>query len=111
MDAGQAAYDIYGNLQLPRWTTFLVGLEYYLPHVGGRVGLFANVTRSQLHDPELYGSPSRIRANEIFYEGGFFVDIIEAVRVAVDYGRFDDQYADGVHAINDAAQLTAFLFF
>ena len=43
VDTGQAAYDIYGNLQLPRWTTFVVGLEYYLPRVGGRVGLFANV--------------------------------------------------------------------
>ena len=111
VDAGLAVYDIYGNLQLPRWTTFVVSMEYYLPKVGGRVGLFANVSRSQLHDPQLYGSGAKVRDNEMFYNGGFFVDIIEAVRVGVDYGRFDDQYADGVHAINDAVQLTGFLFF
>ena len=100
-----------GVLQLPRWTTFVVSLEYYLPRVGGRVGLFANVSRSQLHDSQLYANPARVRDNEIFYNGGFFVDITEAIRVGFDYARFDDQYADGVHAINDAVQMTGFLFF
>lgn len=111
VDAGLAVYDINGQLQLPRWTTFVVSLEYYLPKVGGRVGLFANVSRSQLHDPQLYANPSRVRDNEIFYNGGFYVDITEAIRVGFDYARFDDQYADGVHAINDAVQMTGFLFF
>lgn len=111
VDAGLAVYDINGQLQLPRWTTFVVSLEYYLPRVGGRVGLFANVSRSQLHDSQLYANPARVRDNEIFYNGGFYVDITEAIRVGFDYARFDDQYADGVHAINDAVQMTGFLFF
>lgn len=111
VDAGLAVYDINGQLQLPRWTTFVVSLEYYLPKVGGRVGLFANVSRSQLHDTQLYANPARVRDNEIFYNGGFYVDITEAIRVGFDYARFDDQYADGVHAINDAVQMTGFLFF
>jgi hypothetical protein len=111
VDAGLAVYDINGQLQLPRWTTFVVSLEYYLPRVGGRVGLFANVSRSQLHDSQLYANPARVRDNEIFYNGGFFVDITEAIRVGFDYARFDDQYADGVHAINDAFQMSGFLFF
>ncbi len=111
VDAGLAVYDINGQLQLPRWTTFVVSLEYYLPKVGGRVGLFANVSRSQLHDSQLYANPARVRDNEIFYNGGFYVDITEAIRVGFDYARFDDQYADGVHAINDAFQMSGFLFF
>jgi hypothetical protein len=111
VDLGLAVYDVNGTLELPRWTTFLVGLEYYLPRVSGKVGLFANFSRSQLHNPELYGIASKVRDNEIFCNAGFFVDIIEAVRVGLDYGRFDDTYADGVHAINHAVQFTGFLFF
>lgn len=111
VDAGLAVYDINGQLQLPRWTTFVVSVEYYLPRVGGRVGLFANVSRSQLHDAQQYANSARVRDNEIFYDGGFFVDITDAIRFGLDYARFDDQYVDGVHAINDAVQMTGFLFF
>jgi hypothetical protein len=111
VDPGLAVYDQSGELQLPRWTTFLIGLEYYLPKVGGRIGLFANVSRSQLHDPQQYGNPSKVRDNEILYNVGAFGDLSEAVRLGIDYSRFDDQYADGVHAINDSVQAVGFLFF
>lgn len=111
VDPGLAVYDQNGELQLPRWTTFLVGIEYYLPRVGGRVGLFANVSRSQLHDPQQYTNPAKVRDNEILYNVGAFGDLSEAVRVGLDYSRFDDQYADGVHAINDSVQAVGFFFF
>jgi hypothetical protein len=110
-DAGLAVYDMYGNMQLPTWMTFLVGAEYWLPKVGGRVALFANFSRTQLQDAKIYVNPTRVRDNEMFYNGGFLVDVTGAIRVGVDYARYDDQYADGVHAINDAVQVSGFLFF
>ncbi|MDC3982180.1 hypothetical protein [Polyangium jinanense] len=111
VDAGLAVYDANGELRLPRWTTFLVGVEYYPPFMGGRVALFANVSRSQLHDAGSYPNPAKVRDHESFYEVGFFVDPSPAVRFGLDYAHIDDVYADGVKASNEAAQLTGFLFF
>jgi hypothetical protein len=111
LDAGLAVYDAQGRLHLPRWTTFLVGLEYYLPFVGGRAAIFANFSHSQLHDAKTYANPAKVRDHENFYEAGFLVDPHESVRFALDYAHIDDVYADGVKAKNESVQLSGFLFF
>ncbi|UQA56722.1 hypothetical protein [Polyangium aurulentum] len=111
VDTGLVVYDAKGTLRAPRWTTLMVGLEYYPPFVGGRVGIFANYSRLQLHDASTYPNPSRVRDHESFYDVGFFVDPMEAVRFGLDYAHIDDVYADGVTASNDAVQITGFLFF
>ena len=111
IDAGLAVYDAAGKLRLPHWRAFIVGAEYYLPHVGGRIGLFANVARTQLLDAGAYANPTKVRDHELFYNGGIFGDLSRAIRLGVDYAYFDDQYADGVHAINHAVQAVGFFFF
>ena len=111
VDPGLAVYDTTNHLRLPHWRTFIVGAEYYLPGVGGRVGLFANVARTQLLDSAVYANPARVRDNEMFYNGGFFVDVAKPLRFGADYAYFDDQYADGVHAPNHTAQAVGFFFF
>ena len=110
-DPGLAVYDKNGELRLPHWMTFIVGLEYYPPKVGGRLGLFANLARTKLLDSDLYVNPAKVRDNEMFYNAGFFVDISQAIRVGCDWAYFDDQYADGVHATTHAIQGVGFFFF
>jgi hypothetical protein len=90
VDAGLVVYDAKGTLRLPRWTTFLVGLEYYLP-LRGRVAVFANYSRSQLHDPTTYP--------------------VGSLRFGMDYAHIEDVYADGVKAKNEAVQVSGFFFF
>lgn len=104
-------YDETGALRQPRWTTFLVGLEYYLPFVHGRVAVFANYSRSQLHDAGSYPSPARVRDHESFFNGGIFFDPFESLRFGLDYAHIEDVYADNVKANNEAAQMTGFFFF
>lgn len=111
IDAGLAVYDVGGEMRLPLWMTFIIGLEYYPPHVGGRLGLFANVARSQLRDSSLYVNPAKVRDNEMFYNAGAFADLSKAVRIGADYAYLDDQYADGVHAPTHMVQGVAFFFF
>ena len=79
--------------------------------MGGRLTLFSNFSRSYLHDADQLGAAAKVRRSEIFCNAGLFVDPSDALRFGVDYGRFDDEYADGVHAVNHAVQLTGFLFF
>jgi hypothetical protein len=111
VDAGQAVYDMNGNLRLPHWMNFIVGLEYYVPHVHGRIGLFANVARDQLVDSTQYANPTKVRDHEMFYNGGIFGDLSDAIRLGIDYAYFDDVYADGMHAGNHAVQMSGFFFF
>jgi hypothetical protein len=111
VDAGLAVYDASGNLRLPRWTTFMVGAEYYLPKIGGRVALFANYSRSQLHDAQSYGNGAKVRDHESFCNAGLFFDLSDSLRFGMDYGRFNDVYADGVEAVTHAVQGTGFFFF
>ncbi|MEO5729368.1 MAG: hypothetical protein ABI134_19995, partial [Byssovorax sp.] len=111
IDAGFVAYNDKGVLMQPHWTTFLVGLEYYLPFVGGRVGLFGNVSHSQLADAATFPNPAKVRDHENFYDVGLFFDPTETLRFGADYAHIDDVYADGVKAKNDAGQVTGFFFF
>lgn len=111
IDAGLAVYDINGDLRLPHWMTFIVGAEYYPPNINGRIGLFVNFARTQLMDSNMYANQSKVRDNEMFYNGGIFGDLSAAIRLGVDYAYYDDQYADGVHATTHAVQGTAFFFF
>lgn len=110
-DPGLVVFDKNGDLQMPHWMTFIVGVEYYLPKVGSRLGLFANFARSQLLDSDLYVNPAKVRDNEMFYNAGLFFDLSQAVRVGADWAYFDDQYADGVHATTHAVQGVGFFFF
>jgi hypothetical protein len=110
-DAGLVAYNDKGVLLQPHWTTFLVGLEYYLPFVNGRVALFGNVSHSQLADAATFPSPAKVRDHESFYDVGFFVDPTESLRFGIDYAHIDDVYADGVKAKNEAGQISGFFFF
>ncbi|MBL8635305.1 MAG: hypothetical protein JNM40_18915 [Myxococcales bacterium] len=110
-DPGLAVYDKNGELRLPHWMTFIVGLEYYPPRIGNHLGLFANFAKTQLLDCDLYVNPAKVRDTETLYNAGLFVDITQAIRVGADWAYFDDLYADGVHATTHAVQGVGFFFF
>jgi hypothetical protein len=111
VDAGLIVYDMNGNLVQPRWTTFLLGLEYYVPAVGGRLGIFANFSRSALADAASYPNPKKVRDHEHFFDAGLFVDVGDALRFAADAAHIDDYYADGIKAANEAVQVSGWFFF
>jgi hypothetical protein len=45
VDNGMVVYDTAGNLHAIQWTTFIVGLQYYLPAVQGKLWVSANYSR------------------------------------------------------------------
>jgi hypothetical protein len=110
IDNGLVAYDRNNNIVQPNWTTFLLGLEYYLP--GGRAALFVNWGHSQLNNAAaLATAPGALRNHSNLYNGGFFVDVTSNVRIALDYSRIVDAYQDNVEAVNNAVHGSAFFFF
>ncbi|HWU87009.1 MAG TPA: hypothetical protein VN253_07030 [Kofleriaceae bacterium] len=117
-DAGFAAYDANGNLELIKWTSYMAGVEYYPPGADGRIGVFANYGHMKSSNSSKFGGAAvmdpvagKTRANESFYNAGVFFDPTKATRIGVDGGLYDDHYVDGTKAKNYSLMSSAFLFF
>ena len=127
VDNGMVVYDTSGNLHSIQLTSFVVGLQYYLPALAGRVwvsgnfartqsGNIAQFTRDPVKDPvdqtvNQFASNGTVRQSENFFDANLFWDIVPGARVGFEYANFNDQYVDGVHAINNRFQLSGFFIF
>jgi hypothetical protein len=125
-DAGLAAIDAKGHIELIKWTSYSAGLEFYPGGTGGRLGMFANYGHQESPNAKTVGTASvtaaatpaaqaaaaaRIRDHEEVYEAGLFVDPTKVTRVAASGSRYDDTYGDGVKAKNYSLMMSAWLFF
>lgn len=117
-DAGFAAYDANGNVELIKWTSYMAGVEYYPPNVDGRIGLFANYGHMQSANSKRFGGAmvadpvaGKTRESEDYYNAGVFFDPTKATRIGIDGGLYNDHYVDGTDAKNYSLMTTAFLFF
>ena len=110
IDSGLVAFDKNGNLQAIEWTTWLVGLQYYLPT---DFNLWLNVvySRAQSYNASLYGGATTVWKNQEYVEGDIFVDLTKAFRLAVGYMYTRQEYADGVVAENQRVQLSGWFIF
>jgi len=117
-DAGLAAYNATGKLELIQWTSYMVGAEFYPAATKNRLGLFANYGHMQSDNSDGYGGAAvndpvagRTRESEDFYNAGLFFDPTKATRLGADFALYDDHYVDGTDAQNMSVMTSAFLFF
>jgi hypothetical protein len=117
-DPGFAAYDAAGNLELIKWTSYMVGAEYYPPGLEGRLGLFANYGHMQSSNTKKFGGAmvndpvlGRTREKETFVGAGAFVDPTKQTRVGLDFGVYSDHYVDGSNPKNYSVLSSMWLFF
>jgi hypothetical protein len=111
IDPGIVTYNAAGDLHYIQWTSFLVGLQYYLPATNGRAwisGNFSHMTSANL--PSL-ATRAKVRADEYWYDANLFVEPVTAVRVGLEYANFRDVYGDGTDATNHRFQLSGFFLF
>jgi hypothetical protein len=125
VDNGMIIFDTSGKLHAIQWTTFIVGVQYYLPVLDSKLWVSANfsyVTSNNLSvftrtDPTFnplasyYQVNSLVRDSETWWDVNFFADVVQPVRLGLEYANFNDKYADGVHAINHRVQLSGFFLF
>ncbi|HWL89230.1 MAG TPA: hypothetical protein VNO21_25680 [Polyangiaceae bacterium] len=110
LDPGIATFDAGGQLHLVQWTSFIGGLQYYLPG-SGNVFVSANYARTHSSNTGNLGAANRTRDSEDWFDFNLYWDATSAIRLAVEYANFNDKYNDGLHAINHRAQFSgAFLF-
>jgi hypothetical protein len=111
IDSGIVTYDASGALHGIQWTTYLIGGQYYVPGVDGRVWVSGNYSHTSSDNIGKYGSPTAVRDTEDWFDVNLFVDPTPAVRLGFEYANFNDMYYDGHHAINHRGQFSGFFIF
>jgi hypothetical protein len=111
IDNGIATFDSGGGLHFIQWTSYLVGAQYYLPGVDGRVWVSGNISRTQSGNSHDFGSAAATRRFEQWADGNVFFDATPALRFGAEYANFYDVANDGTHASNRRIQGSAFLLF
>jgi hypothetical protein len=125
-DPGLAVVDAQGHIELVKWTSYLMNLEFTPGGTGGRLGTFATYGHQESSNAKTLGTASatgaatpaaaaaaaaRIRDHEEVYEIGLFVDPTKSTRVAASGSMYDDTYGDGVDAKNYSLMMSGWLFF
>jgi hypothetical protein len=128
MDQGLVSYDLTAFALHPvQWTSFLLGLEYYLPGLDGKVWVSGNVSRVQSNNTSLFAralsdtpnptenfypaSSAQVRKGETWWDANLFFDPVNAVRVGLEVAQFMDTYVDGYTAKNTRVQGSGFFVF
>lgn len=111
IDNGIVTYDSKGGIHGIQWTTYLLGLQYYLPGTEGNVWVSGNVSHQNSANTHYYGTASALRASETWFDANIFVQPLPALRIGAEYANFNDKYVDGQSAINHRLQLSGFFIF
>ncbi len=113
----------------------MVGLQYYLPALAGKVWISGNYSHMQSQNGSLLGfnywgtadfartggtnpgayyfntSTGQVRSSEDWWDANVFVDPLESVRLGLEFAQFIDHYVDGFTATNNRVQLSGFFLF
>jgi hypothetical protein len=131
IDNGMVTYDLKGNLHPIQLTTFMAGLQYYLPFLDGHIWVSGNVARTQSHNISQFTrcstmamgclenpmssyyplSNAQVVTSEDFFDVNLFWQAVPGVRFGFEYANFNDEYGDGVHAINNRFVGSGFFIF
>ena len=100
------------------------GLQYYFPHLNGRLWVSGNYSRSMSANARnllgtdvvanaatVAAAETKVRDHEDFWDANVFGDPCSGVRFGLEYAHFVDTYVDGVQANNHRVQLSGFFIF
>jgi hypothetical protein len=111
IDTGLVTYDPQGNLHTIDWTSYLVGLQYYLPP-SGNVFISANYARMKSGNIDSFGSAKGSIYNKYdWWDVNLFWNALPSTRFGLEYAFYKSSYADGSSASNNRAQFAGWFFF
>jgi hypothetical protein len=111
VDPSLAAYTADGVLHPVNWSSYHIGLQYYVPSVDGRLWLSGNWAHLESNNTNLFGTPDRTRKSLDWFDGNIFVGVTPAIQLGVEYAYTIDRYNDGISASNHRVQLSGFYVF
>ncbi|HEX4457938.1 MAG TPA: hypothetical protein VIA18_08200 [Polyangia bacterium] len=116
-DPSLVLFSADGAAHLIQWQSVLVGVQYYLPGLDGRMWVSSNYTRSSSDNAYKYAASAATggRKHEDFADANLFADILPSVRLGLEYAYFRDTYSDtavgSTFAVHHRVQLSAFYLF
>jgi hypothetical protein len=111
IDPGIVQFDAGGTLHMIQWSSWLVGVQYYLPAVDGKVWVSGNYSRMTSSNIQEFGPAAKVRSDLDWFDVNVFADVTPALRFGAEFAYTQDKYADGTHASNDRVQLSGFYLF
>jgi hypothetical protein len=111
IDNGIVTYDAAGKLHGIQWTSYLLGLQYYLPGVDGKLWISGNYSHISSSNVHYYATPTSALLLEDWFDVNLFIAPAPALRVGIEYANFNSKYVDGQRAINHRGQLSGFFVF
>jgi hypothetical protein len=111
IDNGLVTYDPQGNLHTIDWTSYLVGIQYYLPP-SGNVFISANYAKMKSGNIDSYGSPKGNIYNKYeWWDVNLFWNVLPSTRFGLEYAFYKSSYADGSSASNNRVQFSGWFLF
>ncbi|MFT3837018.1 MAG: hypothetical protein QM723_08480 [Myxococcaceae bacterium] len=110
VDPGMALYDAKGHLSVIDWSSFSGGIQYYLPG-NDQVWLALDYGHAASNNAGGHGAAATVVTQMNWASANVFWDLGPAVRFGAAYSWYGQRYADGAHAQNHRAQLTALYLF
>jgi hypothetical protein len=92
-----------------QWTTYLVGLQYYIPP--GHVWLSANYSHASSNNAHLFGAAAKVFDSQDWFDGNIMADLTPFARLGLEYSRTQQTYVDKADADDNRVQFSAFLLF
>jgi hypothetical protein len=111
IDNGIVTYDANGVLHAIDWQSYMIGAQYYLPGLDGKLWVSGNYSHMFSDNNAQFGTATKLTSVYDWFDVNLFVDPLPAVRVGFEYANFNTQYVDGAHAINHRFQLSGFFIF
>ena len=114
LDNGIATYDPSGQLQFVQWTSYIAGLQYYLPGMEGKVWLSA--TYFHINSPNMKqlvapANLTKVLVSSDMIDGALFFDVLSGMRLGLEFARMRSTYGDEQKATNDRVQGSTFFLF
>lgn len=112
LDNGIASFTSTGALNLIQWTSYLLGLQYYLPGANGDVWISGNFSHMESSNtPTLYPGSAKVRGAEDWWDANLFFNATPALRLGFEYAQFIDHYVDGSSPLNQRVQFSGFFLY
>jgi hypothetical protein len=114
IDPGIVTFDSDNRLRTCDWEGFVVGLQYYLPILDGRVWLSGNhsqVKSDNIKDITPLPGWGGIYTISKYYDGSLFVAITDAIQMGASFQVVQQTLGDGVKAQNYRSEFGMHMFF
>jgi hypothetical protein len=103
IDSGIVTYDGNGKVQPVKWQAFVVGLQYYLPVMSGKIwvsGNFSQLKSSNAVKLTPIAGQSAVYKQARYVDGNLFIALTSSLQVGYSFQMVEQTFADDVKARN-----------